>query len=163
LSKESGSTDIFRLLTEDSKRKKKEKREKLIESVDVKEFFEEGEISIDKKTCKGAECKLCLDACPTNALYWKAGEVGIVQELCIYCMACVWSCIVDDCIHVRRIRPDGEVEEFSTLKDVRSLLQKINTQKRLKRVLSCIDWERKLLLEKDSLILQYLNANKKKR
>jgi NAD-dependent dihydropyrimidine dehydrogenase PreA subunit len=151
MSEDSESTDIFRLLTEDSKRKKKSRREELIESVDVKEFFEKGEISIDKKTCEGVECKLCIDACPTNALFWKAGEIGIIPELCIYCMACVWSCIVDDCIRIRRLRSKGEYEEFSNPKKVLSLLQRINTKKRIERVLRRMDWEKKLSLEKDSL------------
>jgi Fe-S-cluster-containing hydrogenase component 2 len=97
----------------------------------VKEFFEEGTISIDKNTCKGVECKLCIKACPTNALYWKAGEVGIAEELCIYCTACVYSCIVDNCIQVSRKRPNSQTEKFSTQKQVLTLLDNINTRKRV--------------------------------
>jgi ferredoxin len=71
---ETPSIDIYGRLLEASKRKKREKRAQLLQSIGVKEFFEEGNIKIDMKTCKGVECKLCIKACPTNALYWKTGE-----------------------------------------------------------------------------------------
>ena len=135
--KESASitgTDIFTLLSEASKRKKKEKRAQILESMKVKEFFEEGSISIDKKTCKGVECKLCIKACPTNALYWKNGEIGIVNELCVFCAACVANCIVDNCIRISRKRPNGGVEKFSKPMDVLILLNNINSQKRMEDI-----------------------------
>ena len=117
--------DIYQLLFEELENSKKEKRAKLLKPLGVKEYFEEGGVDIDQKTCKGVECKLCIDACPTHALYWKAGEVGIVEDLCIYCAACVWSCCVDDYIRVWRKRRDGRVEEFSNPKNVLTLMQKI--------------------------------------
>jgi ferredoxin len=123
--------DIFTLLSEASKKKKKEKRTQILQSMKIKEFFEEGSISIDKKTCKGVECKLCIKACPTNALYWKSGEVGIEEELCVFCAACVANCIVDSCIRVSRKRPDGEIERFSKSMDVLILLNNINSEKRI--------------------------------
>src|SRR4030067_3094563 len=104
------SVDIFQILSETAEKTKKKQREELLTSLSVKEFFVEGNITIDKKTCRGVECKLCIKACPTSALFWKAGEVGITQELCIYCGACVLSCIVDDCIKIERKRPNGETE-----------------------------------------------------
>ena len=124
-------TDIFQLLSEASKKKRKEKRAQLLQPIGVKEFFEEGSISIDKRTCKGVECKLCIEACPTNALYWKSGEVGVVEELCVFCTACVSSCIVDNCIQVSRSRSNGETEKFSTPKDVLTLLNTIGSKKRV--------------------------------
>jgi len=130
------SMDIYRLLLEASKKRRKEKRAQLLQSIGVKEFFEEGNIRIDKKTCRGVECKLCIKACPTNALYWKYGEVGIVEELCVFCTACVLSCIVDDCIVVGRERPNGEVERFGKPADVLNLLHGINSQNRTKMVKS---------------------------
>jgi Fe-S-cluster-containing hydrogenase component 2 len=72
--------------------------------------------------------------CPTNALYWKAGEVGIVEDLCVYCGACVLCCMVDDCIKVERKREDGKVERFSKPTEVVKLEDKINTKKRFERV-----------------------------
>jgi ferredoxin len=133
--KESSSiVDIFGLLSDSREKAKKKQREELLASSGVKEFFAEGSISVDKRTCWGLECKLCIKACPTNALYWKAGEVGVVEDLCVYCGACVLSCMVDDCIKITRKREDGKVEKFSKPKDVLKLENKINTKKRFERV-----------------------------
>jgi NAD-dependent dihydropyrimidine dehydrogenase PreA subunit len=130
--KEKTDKDIYELLLEASQKRGKENRTKLLESMGVKEFFEEGTISIDKNTCKGIECKLCIKACPTNALYWKTGEVGIIEELCVYCGACVYSCIVDNCIQISRKRQNSKTEKFSTQKQVLTLLNNINTRQRIK-------------------------------
>lgn len=128
------SFNIFKLLTETAEKERKKRREELLTPLGVKEFFVEGNITIDKRTCQGVECKLCIDACPTKALYWKAGEVGITKELCIYCAACVLSCIVDDCIKIVRKRATGEVENFSKPAEVVTLLHEINNRKRFERV-----------------------------
>jgi len=136
---ENSGANIYDLLLQASEKKEKEKKEKraeLLNSVGVKEYFEEGSIKIDMRTCKGIECNLCVKACPTNALYWKAGEIGIVEDLCVYCAACVFNCIVDNCIRVRRKRPNSKVEEFSTPRDVLSLLHNINSRKRCDRLKS---------------------------
>jgi len=136
---DNSGVNIYKLLLEASEKKKKERKEKraeLLKSIEVKEYFEEGSIRIDMKTCKGLECNLCVEACPTKALYWKAGEIGIVEDLCVYCAACVFSCIVDDCIEVSRKRPNGEIEKFSTPRDVLTLLSNINSRKRFDRLKS---------------------------
>jgi len=134
MSGESSSLNIFQLLTETSEKEKRKRREELLAPLGVKEFFVDGNISINKQTCQGVECKLCIKACPTNALFWKAGEIGITEELCIYCGACVLSCIVDDCIRISRKRPTGEVESFSKPRDVVVLQHKVNAKKRFERV-----------------------------
>ena len=54
----------------------------------------------------------------------------IVEDLCIYCTACVLSCIVDDCIQVTRKQPDGRIERFGTPTEVLKLLNNINSKKR---------------------------------
>jgi NAD-dependent dihydropyrimidine dehydrogenase PreA subunit len=137
------SVNIFDLLSEDSsdeekkeKEKPKSRRAELLESMGIKECFEEGSIEIDMRKCRGIECNLCVKACPTNALYWKAGDIGIIEDLCIYCNACVANCCVDDCIRVTRKRPDGKIESFSNPKDVLELQCNINTEKRKERVTS---------------------------
>jgi ferredoxin len=130
----SSSVDIFGLLSDSGEKAKKKRREELLASSGVKEFFAEGSISVDKRTCHGLECKLCIKACPTNALYWKAGVVGVVEDLCVYCGACVLSCMVDDCIKVERKREDDTIEKFSKPKDVIALENKINAKKRFERV-----------------------------
>ena len=121
----SSPEDIFEMLLETSKSMKKKKRAELLESTGIKEFFEWGSIDIDMKTCRGVECKLCIKACPTNALYWRVGEVGIVKDLCIYCAACVLNCIVDNCIRIKRKRPGNNVETFSKSTDVLTLQNKL--------------------------------------
>jgi len=133
---ENSGANIYELLLQASEKEKKEKRAELLKSMEIKEYFEEGSIEIDMRTCKGIECNLCVEACPTNALYWKAGEIGIVEDLCVYCATCVFNCIVDNCIRVRRKRPNGKVEKFSTPRDVLRLLQNINSGKRCDRVRS---------------------------
>jgi len=128
---EKPSIDIYKLLLETSKKQKKAKRGQLLKALGVKEFFEEGSIRVDMKTCKGVECKLCIKVCPTNALYWKAGEVGVTEELCIYCTSCVVNCMVDNCIEVRRKRGNGGSERFSKPSDVFAFWERLNTRKRM--------------------------------
>jgi len=130
------SADIFELLTETTEKEKKKKKPELLTPPKPQEFFTDGSITINKKTCQGVECKLCIKACPTNALYWRAGEIGIIEELCIYCGACVLSCIVDDCIRIVRKRTTGEVESFSRAKDFAAIQQNINAQRRHERTRS---------------------------
>ncbi|PVX24214.1 MAG: hypothetical protein CW691_08375 [Candidatus Bathyarchaeum sp.] len=135
---EEQSVNIFDLLSEEAPEEEEEKpksrRAELLEPMGVKDRFEEGSISIDMRTCRGIECNLCVKACPTNALYWKVGEIGIIEDLCIHCAACVANCMVDDCIRVTRKRPDGKIETFSNAKDVCKLMRNINLRKGRDRV-----------------------------
>jgi ferredoxin len=124
------AVDIFEILTESAEKAKKKRRDEFLAPLDVREFFVEGSISIDGRTCKGVECKLCIKACPTSALFWRGGEVGVIEDLCIYCGACVLSCIVDDCIRVERKRENGVVETFSKPKDFTVLQRGVSTKKR---------------------------------
>jgi ferredoxin len=130
----SSNVDIFELLEESGEKEKKKRREELLAPLGIKEFFGEGSLTINKKTCKGVECKLCIKACPTNALFWKLGEVGLTENLCVYCGACVLNCIVDECIRITRKRPDGSSETFSKSKDVVTLQHRIDTKRRFDRV-----------------------------
>ncbi len=130
----SSKIDIFDMLSDNKEKARKKRREELLAASGMQDLFAEGNISVNKRTCWGLECKLCIKACPTNALYWKAGEVGIVEDLCVYCGACVLSCMVDDCVKVERKREDGTVERFSKPKDVMALTNRINAKKRFERV-----------------------------
>ncbi len=118
----------------DEEAERRQRRKELLEPTGIKDLFKEGKININEFTCVGAQCRLCLKACPTNALYWGTGKVGIMEDLCVYCGACVFNCMVDDCIKVERTRPDGTVEKFSKPSDVVKLAERLNTQKRLERV-----------------------------
>ena len=136
---EEQNVNIFDLLSEASEaeeeaEKPKSRRAELLEPMGIKDCFEEGSIKIDMRTCRGIECNLCVKACPTSALYWKAGEIGIIEDLCIHCTACVVNCMVDDCIRVTRKRPDGKTESFSNPKDALELQCNINSKKRKDRV-----------------------------
>lgn len=132
----SSSIDIFGMLSENKEENIKSQRKELLSSSGVKDLFKEGDISINKRTCWGLECKLCIKACPTNALYWQTGEVKIIKDLCVYCGACVLCCMVDDCIKIKRKRDDGTTEKFSKPKDVIKLEDKINSQKRVERIIT---------------------------
>jgi len=130
MSSKEKSLDIFQMLYESAKKRLEEKT-RLLDSLGVKEYFSEGSIRINKRTCKGIECKLCIEACPTDALYWGYGDVKIIEDLCIYCAACVLSCIVDNCIQVKRKRTDGKNENFGTPSEVSKLLKNISSKRRL--------------------------------
>lgn len=132
--KETPKGGIFQLLLETSEKRRKSKREQLLESLKVRELFEDGCISINDRTCQGLECELCIKACPTMALYWQDGKVGIIKDLCVYCGACVLCCIVDDCVKVSRKRFDGKVESFSKPWEVVLLFNSINSKRRYSRV-----------------------------
>jgi len=130
---------IFDLMNEDEQaaseeEERKKRRAELLEPTGIKEHYKEGKISINKFTCVGAQCKLCIDKCPTNALYWSAGEVGLIEDLCVYCGACVANCMVDDCIKVERTLDDGTVEKFGKVTDIIRLEERKNMQRRLERV-----------------------------
>jgi ferredoxin len=131
---------IFDLMNEDSsapvdeEAERRQRRKELLEPTGVKELFKEGSIKINKFTCVGGQCKLCVKACPTNALYWGTGEVGITEDLCVYCGACVLNCMVENCIKVERKRDDGKTERFSKPRDVIMLQERSNSRKRLERV-----------------------------
>ena len=117
---EEQSINIYDLLSDEVaeiKEEKKNRRAELLESIGVEDRFEDGSINIDMRTCRGLECNLCVKSCPTNALYWRAGEIGIEEDLCIHCTACVLNCCVDNCIKVTRKRPNGKTETFSTPKE----------------------------------------------
>ncbi|UCG36142.1 MAG: hypothetical protein JSV64_05850 [Candidatus Bathyarchaeota archaeon] len=122
--------DIFQLLVEKEGKKKKTQRDEILKSLGVERFFDEGTITINQKTCQGLECELCIKTCPSKALYWKDGEIGILEDLCVYCGACVLCCIVDDCIRITRKRSNAATESFSKPSDVILVCRKINAKKR---------------------------------
>jgi Fe-S-cluster-containing hydrogenase component 2 len=139
---EEPSVNIYDLLSDEVaeiKEEKKNRRAELLDSIGVEDRFEDGSIKIDMRTCRGIECNLCVKACPTNALYWKAGEIGIMEDLCIHCTACVLNCCVDNCITVTRKRPDGKTETFSTPKEALEINRKIAAENKRERVKSRIE------------------------
>jgi len=126
----SSSVDIYSLLVKTEK-EPKVRREEILHSLGVsEEYFEEGRLTIDRTTCRGVECKLCIKACPTSALYWDEARVKLEKELCIYCSACVLSCIVDDCMVLTRRRDTGREERFSTPRQVALVNNILATLKR---------------------------------
>ena len=139
--KNDSNVNIYDLLSEASEKneEKKSKRVELLRSMDVEDRFKDGNIKIDMRTCRGIECNLCVKACPTNALYWKAGEIGIEEDLCIHCTACVLKCCVDDCIKVTRKRPNGETETFCKPIDVLKLYRNIISKKKREAVKSILE------------------------
>ena len=139
---EEPSVNIYDLLSDEVaeiKEEKKNRRAELLESIGVEDRFEDGSIKIDMRTCRGLECNLCVKSCPTNALYWRAGEIGIEEDLCIHCTACVLNCCVDNCIKVTRKRPDGKTETYSTPKEALEVNRIIAAKNRKERVESRIE------------------------
>ena len=136
MSKTNEVVDIFLRISEDHERMKREERNQLLESIGVDEKFDKGTMEINHRTCRGVDCRLCIQACPTNALYWKDGEVGIAKELCVYCTSCVNVCMVDNCIQVSRVRSDGETEKFSNPREIQRLLRSISYRKAEERTKS---------------------------
>jgi NAD-dependent dihydropyrimidine dehydrogenase PreA subunit len=131
--KASPTIDIFGLLSdtgENEEKEKKKRRKELLEPTGVNEIFKEGTIKINPYTCVGGQCKLCIKACPTNALYW-SNNVGIIEDLCVYCGACELICMVDNCIQIERTRENGAKEKLNKPADVLTLTQNVATQKRL--------------------------------
>lgn len=124
------SVDIYSLIVEADK-KKRINRIEILRSMGVtQEYFKDGHLKIDKTICRGVECKLCIKACPTNALYWEDESIKFEEELCIHCSACVLSCIVDDCIVITRRRNSGQEERFSTPKQAAIVNNKLSAKKR---------------------------------
>jgi ferredoxin len=107
------SVDIYSLLVEADRGKRIDRSEMLRSLGVAREYFDWGRLTIDKAACRGVECKLCIKACPTSALYWDEAQVKVEADLCIHCSACVLSCIVDNCITLTR-RRGGVEERFST-------------------------------------------------
>ena len=134
--------DIFDLLSDSSKKPakdkdetgKKKQREELLAPTSVKDIFPDGTIRVDMRTCVGVQCKLCIKVCPTNALFWQSSGVGIIDDLCVHCGACVLVCMVDDCIKITRKREDGTEEKFSKASEVIALSNEVNAKKRFERV-----------------------------
>ena len=137
---------IHNFIVESLSDEDKTQRTKSLHSMGVTELFEDGAITIDMATCKGIGCQLCINACPTRALYWSAwpGEIRIKGELCVFCTACVWICTVDDCIKVRRKRTNGAIERFSNPREVQTLLCNINLIKRADRVRTRVNADKEL-------------------
>ncbi|MDI6905386.1 MAG: hypothetical protein QMD13_07885 [Candidatus Bathyarchaeia archaeon] len=53
-SEKPSSVDIFQLLTETVEKERKKRREELLAPLGVKEFFAEGSININKRTCQAS-------------------------------------------------------------------------------------------------------------
>jgi ferredoxin len=139
MSQNKDDTNIFGLLSEvTSDSEKKKNRETLLATTGVRDIFQRGTISINIYTCLGVQCKACIKVCPTNALYWGSGKIEIVEDLCVYCGACVLICQVDDCIKLERVRDNDKIEKFSKSTDVLLFQKKTNTNKRVQRVRSVV-------------------------
>ena len=97
---------------------------------DTPDLFQNISLTIDHPICILGQCRLCLDKCPTNALYQKE-RVELIPELCIGCGACVLVCMVPGCIKLVRERKDNHKKEtLSVPKDVEKSLNAVNKRKK---------------------------------
>ena len=126
--------DIFGLLVAAQEERRRSLREEVLSSLGIEDRFVKGSIWIDERKCYGPQCDLCVKACPTSAIFWREGRLIVQEEVCIYCTACVLNCMVEDCIHVRRVRPDGRVEEFSSAREVACLHRAVAGEKAVEAV-----------------------------
>ncbi|MEM2921537.1 MAG: hypothetical protein QXF26_04380 [Candidatus Bathyarchaeia archaeon] len=126
--------DIYSLLLRAKKRPPRERAE-ILRSIGITQlFYDEGDLRIDMSKCVGVECKLCIKACPTSALYWDEAKVKLERDLCIYCSACVLNCIVDNCIILHRRGSDGRTVRFGTPREAAAVNNAIATWKRVRAV-----------------------------
>lgn len=97
---------------------------------DTPDLFQNISLTIDHPICILGECRLCLDKCPTNALYQKE-RVELIPELCIGCGGCVLVCMVPGCIKLVRERKNNHKKEILTVpKDVEKSLNAVNKRKK---------------------------------
>ena len=89
---ENSEANIYDLLLQASEKEKKEKRAELLKSMGVKEYFEEGSMEIDMRTCKGIECNLCVKTCPTFSIDEEGVKKGKPKITCAKCGKCVDTC-----------------------------------------------------------------------
>ena len=107
-----------------------EEVEEILRSVGAREDFFEVSLSIDHSICRLGECKLCLDHCPTQALF-QAKQVEIIPQLCTGCGSCILLCMVPGCMKLKRKRKDdGKEEILSTPEDVLLSVNADNHKKR---------------------------------
>jgi len=130
----SGGVDIFSMMVEEEEKRRRALREEVLGTLGIQDIFVKGSVSVDMRKCYGRECDMCVKACPTRAIFWRDNELVIQEEICIFCTACVANCMVEGCIRVRRVRPDGTVEEYSSVREVAVLLRSISGRKALEAV-----------------------------
>lgn len=63
----------------------------------------QGVIRLDVNLCP-ADCRACVDICPTDALTWGDGQVVLKEAFCLYCGACVNVCPMPGAITAERTR-----------------------------------------------------------
>ncbi|MFX0094695.1 MAG: hypothetical protein ACFFBD_23365 [Candidatus Hodarchaeota archaeon] len=107
--------------------------QKIIDDLGIKrEDFEFVELKIDHSICRLGECRLCLEHCPTNALY-QSDKVELIPDLCIACAGCILLCMVPKCMKLTRIRKvTGQKEVLQTTTEVKNLINAQNSKKRQK-------------------------------
>jgi len=98
---------------------------------DAPDLFQNVSLTIDHATCRLGECRICIDKCPTNALFQQE-RVELIPELCVGCGGCVLLCMVPGCIKLVRVRKDtGQKETLTIPRDVEKSLRALNKRKKL--------------------------------
>lgn len=112
---------------------------KMLEELNAPQLFDEIQLSIDDPVCVRSQgCRLCVDKCPTKALYM-GNKVELIQDLCIGCGGCVRVCMVPGCITlIRRRKSTGRLENSSTPLDTQKIDAAENARKKYALILNRI-------------------------
>ncbi|MHA2233453.1 MAG: ATP-binding protein [Candidatus Hodarchaeales archaeon] len=109
---------------------------KMLEELNAPQLFDEIQLLIDDPVCVRSQgCRLCVDKCPTKALYM-GNKVEFIQDLCNGCGGCVRVCMVPGCITLtRRRKSTGRLENFSTPLDTQKIDAAENARKKYALIL----------------------------
>ncbi len=105
--------------------------QRILEELNAPQLFKDIVLSIDDPICVRSQgCKLCVDKCPTKALYM-GNKVELISGLCNGCGGCVRVCMVPGCMTLTRTRIDtNRIEKFSTPNQIQKIDNARNALKR---------------------------------
>ena len=113
--------------------------QKILEELNAPQLYDEIKLSIDDAICVRSQgCKLCVEKCPTHALYM-GNKVELIQDLCNGCGGCIRVCMVPGCMSLTRKRKNtGRLEKFSRPLQAQKIDAAENSRKKHRLILDRI-------------------------